>query len=81
MLQNYNAEFLTATIFSWYYLLKEDSYKHIILDSFEWLAKEKKCTINPFVILLNNIHLIWKYQVDSKEKGSGSFILFFSPSV
>ncbi len=60
MLQNYHTEFLTATIFSWYHLLKDDSYKHIILDSFEWLVKEKKCTINAFVIMPNHFHLIWK---------------------
>jgi len=60
MLQNYHTEFLTGTIFNWNHLLKDDNYKQIIVDSFQWLVKEKKCTINAFVIMPNHFHLIWK---------------------
>lgn len=49
MLQNYHTEFLTGTIFNWNHLLEKDNYKEIIIDSFNWLVKEKKCIINAFV--------------------------------
>ena len=60
MLQNYHTEFLTGTIFSWHHLLKDDEFKKVIIDSFQWLVKEKKCIINAFVIMPNHFHLIWK---------------------
>ena len=60
MLQNYHTEFLTGTIFNWVHLLKEDIYKQIVVDSFQWLVEEKKCIINAFVIMPNHFHLIWK---------------------
>jgi REP element-mobilizing transposase RayT len=55
---NHHTEFLTSTIYSWYHLLKEDSYKHVILESLDWLVKEKKCTLNAFVIMPNHIYMI-----------------------
>ena len=60
MLLNYYTEFLTATIYNWSSLLKNDEYKQIIINSFDWLVKSKKCTINCFVIMPNHIHLLWK---------------------
>ncbi len=60
MLQNYHTEFLTDTILNWNHLLKDDSYKQILIDSFQWLVTEKKCTINAFVIMPNHFHLLWK---------------------
>ena len=63
MLTNYHTEFLTGTIFGWHHLLKDEDFKQIILDSFEWLVK-KKCLINAFVPIAigmpNHFHLIWK---------------------
>jgi hypothetical protein len=46
MVQNYHTEFLTATIFYWNHLLKEDIPKQVDVDSFQWLVKEKKCIIH-----------------------------------
>jgi hypothetical protein len=43
--QNYHTEFLTGTICNWEHLLKGDEYKQIVIDSFNWLAKNKKCII------------------------------------
>lgn len=60
MLLNYYTEFLTATIYNWSSLLKNDDYKQIIIDAFDWLVDNKKCTINCFVIMPNHIHLLWK---------------------
>ena len=60
MIQNYHTEFLTGTIYNWEHLLKGDEYKQIITDSFNWLAKNKKCVINAFVVMPNHFHLLWK---------------------
>ena len=60
MHQNYYTEFLTGTIYSWEHLLKDDDYKQIVIDSFNWLVKNKKCTINAFVVMPNHFHLLWK---------------------
>jgi putative transposase len=58
--QNYHTEFLTGTIYNWEHLLKGDEYKQIVTDSFNWLAKNKKCVINAFVVMPNHFHLLWK---------------------
>jgi len=60
MLLNYHTEFLTATICNWSTLLKNDDYKQIIINSFDWLVANKKCTINCFVLMPNHIHMLWK---------------------
>lgn len=48
MHQNYHTEFLTATVYNWMHLLATDNFKNILLDSFQWLVKNKKCSINAF---------------------------------
>ena len=58
MLRNYHTEFLTATIYNWQSLLKDDDYKQILNNSFQWLVKNKKCTINAFVIMPNHFHFL-----------------------
>ncbi len=60
MRQNYHTEFLTGTIFNWEHLLATDDFKNILLSSFQWLVKNKKCDINAFVLMPNHIHLLWK---------------------
>ncbi len=60
MHQNYHTEFLTGTVFNWEHLLATDDFKNILLSSFQWLVKQKKCTINAFVRMPNHIHLLWK---------------------
>ncbi len=60
MHQNYHTEFLTGTVYNWGHLLKGDDYKQIVIDSFNWLVKNKKCTINASVVMPNHFHLLWK---------------------
>ena len=77
MLLNYHTEFLTATIYGWNHLLKEDGYKQIIINSFNWLSQHKKCTINCFVIMPNHIHLLWKISDGFERKEvQGAFFSF-----
>ena len=53
-------QFYTATIEGWKYLLKEDMYKNVIVDSLKFLVDSKKVKVNAFVIMDNHIHIIWQ---------------------
>lgn len=59
---NYHVQFITATILEWKHLLKEDSFKEIIINSLSFLHKEKSIVVYGFVIMPNHIHLIWQIQ-------------------
>ena len=77
MTENYHTEFLTGTIFNWNHLLKDDSYKQIIIDSFQWLVTGKKCTINAFIIMPNHFRLIWKISDGfERQNVQGAFFSF-----
>jgi len=59
---NHNKElpqFYTATILDWKMLLKSEKYKMIIIESLQYLVKEKRATLYGYVIMDNHIHLIW----------------------
>lgn len=56
----YHPQFFTATILEWKHLLANDDYKKIILNSLQFLVKEKRVVVNGFVIMSNHIHLIWQ---------------------
>ena len=56
----YLPQFFTATILEWKYLLKPDKYKDVIIESLQFLVKNKKITLYAFVIMTNHIHLIWQ---------------------
>jgi putative transposase len=64
----YHAQFFTATIFKWNHLLKEEKYKHIIIDSLRFLVKEKRVIVYAFVIMNNHIHLVWQVQAGHKKE-------------
>lgn len=53
-------QFFTATVLEWKHLLREDSYKAIIVSSLQFLAEEKRVDSYGFVIMPNHIHLLWK---------------------
>jgi putative transposase len=55
-------QFITITVFEWKHLLKPDKYKELILDSLEFLVKEKRVEVYGFVIMSNHFHLIWQIQ-------------------
>jgi REP element-mobilizing transposase RayT len=52
--------FFTASILHWKSLLKPKKYKNIIINSFDFLVREKRANIYGFVIMPNHIHLLWK---------------------
>ncbi len=52
--------FFTATILYWSWLLEEEKYKMIIIDSLRFLVREKMVKLFGFVVMSNHIHLIWQ---------------------
>jgi putative transposase len=59
---DYHPQFFTATLLEWKPLLKDDSYKDIIIKSLQFLKNEGSIVIYAFVIMPNHIHLIWQIQ-------------------
>jgi REP element-mobilizing transposase RayT len=56
----HSAQFFTATIYEFKPALAEDIYKDIIIDSLQFLVREKRIQLNAFVIMSNHLHLIWQ---------------------
>jgi putative transposase len=42
------------------HLLANDTHKDIIINSLQFLVKEKRIILNAFAIMSNHIHLIWQ---------------------
>ena len=69
--------FWTATINSWFHLLKEDHYKKIITDSLAVLSERKNIDVFAFTIMPSHIHLIWRINsLNGKETPQGSFLKY-----
>lgn len=69
--------FFTSTINNWKPLLKNDSYKQIIIDSLEWLANAGKLDVFAFIIMPNHCHVIWRTNdINGKETVQGSFLKY-----
>ncbi len=69
--------FWTDTIKDWKHLLKTDTYKLIILDSWRYLVKLKKVKIYAFVIMPNHLHIVWEMLfLNKKEMPYASFNKF-----
>ncbi len=43
------AEYFTATIYEWQAVLADDNHKDIIIDSLQYLVKDKRIELNAFV--------------------------------
>ena len=61
-------QFFTATILEWKPLLENDTYKQIIVDSLQFMVKEKRVTVFGFVIMPNHVHIIWQIQDGHERK-------------
>ena len=53
-------QYFTATIKDWLPLLNIDKYKNIIIDSLHFMVENKRIELNAFVVMNNDIHLIWQ---------------------
>ena len=51
--------FSTYTNLNWLFVLENDDYKKIIIDSLEFLVINHRIKLYSFVIMSNHIHLIW----------------------
>lgn len=52
--------FITASIIEWKHLFVVDEYAKIVLNSLEWMQKEKRILLFAFVIMPSHIHAILK---------------------
>ena len=66
--------FLTMTVVLWIDLFSRRDYKDIIVDALNYCVKNKKLTLNAWVIMTNHIHLVGR--VDS-EAGMSGFLRDF----
>ncbi|MEJ7671455.1 MAG: transposase [Chitinophagaceae bacterium] len=81
-LPQYHPQYFTATILDWQHLLKPDKYKDIIIQSLQFLVKEKRIELNAFAIMSNHIHLIWQIQTGAyKRKCSAGFLKYTSQTI
>ena len=53
-------QFYTATALKWRNLFKPKEHKIILIESLQFLVKEKRMILYGYVIMDNHIHLIWK---------------------
>ncbi|MDN5200031.1 transposase [Fulvivirgaceae bacterium BMA10] len=71
--------FWTDTIKDWKHLLKQDQFKEIILNSWNFLVKKKKIVAYGFVIMPNHLHVIWEMLASNgREMPHASFNKFTS---
>lgn len=48
--------------------MANDKYKDIIIDSLQFLVKEKRIYLCAFVIMINHIHIIWQISYPHTEE-------------
>ncbi len=66
--------FWTDTIKDWHKILDVESFKMLVIKSWQYLIKKGKIRIYAFVIMPNHIHLIWEMlELNGKEMPSASF--------
>jgi len=69
--------FWTATINQWQYLLQDDRYKNVIIDSLKYLSEKGKIDVFAFVIMPNHVHFIWRIKaMNGKETPHASFLKY-----
>lgn len=66
--------FWTNTIKDWKHLLKNDSYKNLIIEQLQWLKRRNKVVIYGLVIMPNHIHVLWEMlEKNGREMPHASF--------
>ncbi len=66
--------FITASICGWKPLFIDPNYAKIILDSLTWLRKEKRVTLNAFVVMPSHLHAI----IGPGDRTIGEFLQNFT---
>ena len=66
--------FWTDTVNNWKFLLKDDSYKRLITDTWREQTEKQHIEIYGFVIMPNHLHVLWKLlNKNGKEMPHASF--------
>ena len=69
--------FWTATINNWNRLLWDDSFKNVIIDSWQYLSDQQLIDVFAFVIMPNHLHSIWRAnKPNGNESSQASFLKF-----
>lgn len=74
--------FWTATInhpiaIGWQWLLENDEYKDVIIDSLQYLSDSGKIDVFAFIVMPNHMHLIWRVnEPNGKESPQGSLLKY-----
>ena len=69
--------FRTSVIKDWKHLLRDDEMKMIIIESFQWLVKNELVHIYGYLIMPNQIHVLWEQiKMNGKETPKESFEKF-----
>jgi putative transposase len=71
-------EFFTATCLNWQPLLAEVRHKEIILESLNFLVKDKRIWLYGYVIMPNHVHILWRKQDQWLEKSIQQQFLKFT---
>jgi putative transposase len=53
-------EFFTCTCLEWRPVIASERHKDMIIESLEFLSRERRVTIFAFVLMHNHFHLIWQ---------------------
>lgn len=75
-------DFTTVTCLGWKPLLTDNSHKDVIIESMQFLSRERRAIIYAFVIMETHFHIIW--QMAGKEelhKVQLSFLKFTSQTL
>jgi putative transposase len=57
--RRYDITFFTSTVLEWKFLLTNDLYKDIIIDSLKYLVEKERVMVHAFAIMNNHLHLLW----------------------
>ena len=76
------ADVITVTCLEWKYVLEEDRFKDIVINSLNFLCESKRVSVYAFVIMSNHFHLIWQMLGDHKrEEVQRDFLRFTSQQI
>ena len=68
MLEEYHAQFFTATINEWKPVLKDAKIKDIIIESLRFLVKENRISLFAFVIMDDHLHIVWQIKYPHQQE-------------
>lgn len=74
-------KFFTATILEWKYLLTNDFYKEVIVNSLSFLVADNRVYVHAFVIMNNHIHILWSIRSPNTQNDVQHHFLSYTAHV